>query len=42
MGKNQGIVEEIEKLLPEASFSALEFVFYYLLADIRRHSHEKD
>lgn len=42
MGKNQGIIDEIIKLLPTASFSALEFVFYYLLADKRRNGHEDD
>lgn len=27
------IIEEIQKLMPVASFSALEFVYYYLLGE---------
>ena len=42
MSLYKGIIDEIVKLLPTASFSTLEFVFYYLLADKRRHADEED
>ena len=28
---NSGLIEEITKLLPAASFAVLEFVYYFLL-----------
>jgi hypothetical protein len=28
---NSGIIQEIEKMLPDSSLKALEFVYYYLL-----------
>ena len=31
MNENNGIIQEIIKLLPLASFDVLEFIFYYLL-----------
>ncbi len=40
--ENNGLIAEIDRLLPTASFSALEFVFYYLLADNRRHADKEE
>lgn len=31
MNKNEGIIEAIKELLPQAPFDVLEFVFYYLM-----------
>lgn len=36
MNNNNQLVEEIKKLLPMVSFSALEFVFYFLLEEKKR------
>ena len=30
--ENQGIIQEIIKLLPEAPFPVLEFVYWYLMS----------
>lgn len=33
MNKNNQLMKEIKELMPTASFSALEFVYYYLLGE---------
>ena len=36
MNDNEKLIEAIKELLPDAPFKALEFVYYFLLEDIKR------